>query len=103
MRYLEAFREPIVHRRRNLPRIVRPTLQFPEPGTLLPGDVERPGEAVFGRRLGPIPPSSSRHSPLMRSYHKLIYFNGVDKGGHFAAWEEPEHFTAELRAAFRSQ
>jgi hypothetical protein len=39
----------------------------------------------------------------MRSYHKLIYFNGVDKGGHFAAWEEPEHFSAELRAAFRSQ
>jgi len=37
-----------------------------------------------------------------RSYHKLIYFNEVDKGGHFAAWEEPELFSAELRAAFRS-
>ena len=37
-----------------------------------------------------------------RAYHKLIYFNEVDKGGHFAAWEEPELFTTELRAAFRS-
>jgi pimeloyl-ACP methyl ester carboxylesterase len=37
-----------------------------------------------------------------RSYHKLIYFNEVDKGGHFAAWEQPELFSSELRAAFRS-
>ena len=37
-----------------------------------------------------------------RAYPKLIYFNEVDKGGHFAAWEEPELFAAELRAAFKS-
>jgi len=37
-----------------------------------------------------------------RAYHKLIYFNRVDKGGHFAAWEQPELFSAELRAAFKS-
>jgi pimeloyl-ACP methyl ester carboxylesterase len=37
-----------------------------------------------------------------RCYRRLIYFHEVDKGGHFAAWEEPELFTAELRAAFRS-
>ena len=37
-----------------------------------------------------------------RAYRNLIYFNEVDKGGHFAAWEEPELFSAELRAAFRS-
>jgi pimeloyl-ACP methyl ester carboxylesterase len=37
-----------------------------------------------------------------RAYHKLIYFNEVDKGGHFAAWEQPELFSIELRAAFRS-
>jgi pimeloyl-ACP methyl ester carboxylesterase len=37
-----------------------------------------------------------------RAYHKLIYFNRVDKGGHFAAWEQPELFSSELRAAFRS-
>jgi pimeloyl-ACP methyl ester carboxylesterase len=36
-----------------------------------------------------------------RAYPKLIYFNRVDKGGHFAAWEQPDIFVAELRAAFR--
>jgi pimeloyl-ACP methyl ester carboxylesterase len=35
-------------------------------------------------------------------YPHLAYFNEVDKGGHFAAWEEPELFSAELRAAFSS-
>ena len=37
-----------------------------------------------------------------QSFHKLIYWNEVDKGGHFAAWEQPELFVAEVRAAFRS-
>ena len=37
-----------------------------------------------------------------RAYRNLIYFHEVDKGGHFAAWEQPELFAAELRAAFRS-
>jgi pimeloyl-ACP methyl ester carboxylesterase len=37
------------------------------------------------------------------SYPNLTYFNEVDKGGHFAAWEEPELFSNEMRAAFRSQ
>jgi pimeloyl-ACP methyl ester carboxylesterase len=37
-----------------------------------------------------------------RAYLKLIYFNEVNKGGHFAAWEEPELFARELRAAFKS-
>ena len=37
-----------------------------------------------------------------RAYRNLIYFHEVDKGGHFAAWEQPELFCAELRAAFRS-
>ena len=44
----------------------------------------------FGQELG-------RGAPC-----NLIYFNEVDRGGHFAAWEEPEIFAAELRAAFRS-
>ena len=37
-----------------------------------------------------------------RAYRNLIYFKEVDKGGHFAAWEQPELFSAEMRAAFRS-
>ncbi len=36
------------------------------------------------------------------SYPNVIYYNQVDKGGHFATWEEPELFSAEIRAAFRS-
>jgi pimeloyl-ACP methyl ester carboxylesterase len=36
-----------------------------------------------------------------RAYRNLVYFNEADKGGHFAAWEQPGLFTAELRAAFR--
>jgi len=37
-----------------------------------------------------------------RAYPKLGYFHEVDKGGHFAAWEQPELFTSEMRAAFKS-
>ena len=37
-----------------------------------------------------------------RAYPKLIYYNKLDKGGHFAAWEQPELFVAELRTGFKS-
>ena len=37
-----------------------------------------------------------------RAYPKLIHYNKLDKGGHFAAWEQPELFTAEMRTAFKS-
>ena len=37
-----------------------------------------------------------------RAYPRLIHYNKLDKGGHFAAWEEPQAFTRELRTAFRS-
>ena len=37
-----------------------------------------------------------------RAYPSLIYYNKVDKGGHFAAWEQPQLFTEEMRAAFKS-
>ncbi len=37
-----------------------------------------------------------------RSYKNLIYFNEVNKGGHFASWEEPQLFAEEMRAAFKS-
>jgi pimeloyl-ACP methyl ester carboxylesterase len=36
------------------------------------------------------------------AYPELIYFNEVDRGNHFAAWQEPELFTSEIRAAFRT-
>jgi pimeloyl-ACP methyl ester carboxylesterase len=37
-----------------------------------------------------------------KAYPKLIYYNRLPKGGHFAAWEQPQLFTEELRAAFKS-
>lgn len=37
-----------------------------------------------------------------RAYPKLIYYNKLDRGGHFAAWEQPALFSSEMRAAFRS-
>jgi pimeloyl-ACP methyl ester carboxylesterase len=37
-----------------------------------------------------------------KSYPNVTYFNEVERGGHFAAWEEPELFSDEVRAAFRS-
>lgn len=37
-----------------------------------------------------------------RAYPKLIYYNKLDKGGHFAAWEQPQIFAEEMRAAFRT-
>jgi pimeloyl-ACP methyl ester carboxylesterase len=39
---------------------------------------------------------------VKHAYHNLIYYNAAEKGGHFAAWEEPEIFASELRAAFKS-
>jgi pimeloyl-ACP methyl ester carboxylesterase len=52
---------------------------------------------VFPRELYQAPRSWAE-----QAYPKLIYFNEVDRGNHFAAWQEPELFTNELRAAFRS-
>jgi pimeloyl-ACP methyl ester carboxylesterase len=37
-----------------------------------------------------------------KAYPKLIHYNRLPKGGHFAAWEQPQSFTEELRASFRS-
>ena len=37
-----------------------------------------------------------------RAYPKLIHYNKLDKGGHFAAWEQPQLFSEEVRAGFRS-
>jgi pimeloyl-ACP methyl ester carboxylesterase len=37
-----------------------------------------------------------------RAYPKLVRYGRLDKGGHFAAWEQPEVFATELRARFKS-
>ena len=52
---------------------------------------------VFPEEVYRAPETWARHA-----YRNLIYFHEVDKGGHFAAWEQPELFAAEIRAAFKS-
>jgi pimeloyl-ACP methyl ester carboxylesterase len=42
------------------------------------------------------------YSWAKRAYHRLIYFHEADRGGHFAAWEQPHLFSEEVRAGFRS-
>jgi pimeloyl-ACP methyl ester carboxylesterase len=65
--------------------------QAPPPVSVPVGYTTFPGEIVATPR-----------SWVEQAYPTLIYFNKVDKGGHFAAWEEPELFTSEIRAAFKS-
>jgi pimeloyl-ACP methyl ester carboxylesterase len=60
-------------------------ISLPVAVTVFPEDVYRP------------PQSWAR-----RAYPTLIYFHEAAKGGHFAAWEQPELFSQELRAAFQS-
>jgi pimeloyl-ACP methyl ester carboxylesterase len=62
-----------------------PEVQVPVGFTTFPGEIFR-----------------APRSWVEASYPNLIHFNEVDKGGHFAAWEEPQLFSEEVRAAFRS-
>jgi len=63
--------------------------QAPPPVSIPVGFTQFPGEIVRTPR-----------SWVELAYPTLTYFNKADKGGHFAAWEEPQLFTEELRAAF---
>jgi pimeloyl-ACP methyl ester carboxylesterase len=59
--------------------------------------VDMPEEAIadLRRRI------ADTRSWVEKSYPNVTYFNEVDRGGHFAAWEEPDLFASEIRAAFR--
>ncbi len=62
------------------------------------GEVSVPAAVSrFPREIIPLPRSWAE-----RAYPNLVYFNELEKGGHFAAWEQPELFAGEMRAAFRS-
>ena len=65
--------------------------QAPPPVTVPVGFTTFPGEIW-----------ASPRSWVEAVYPGLAYFNEADKGGHFAAWEEPQLFSEEVRAAFRS-
>jgi pimeloyl-ACP methyl ester carboxylesterase len=62
-----------------------PAVSLPVAFTVFPGEIFR-----------------APRSWAERVYPNLVYFNEVDRGGHFAAWEEPQLFAAEMRAAFRA-
>jgi pimeloyl-ACP methyl ester carboxylesterase len=62
----------------------RPEVKLPVGFTTFPGEIFR-----------------APRSWVEKSYPNVAYFHEVDKGGHFAAWEEPELFATEIRAAFR--
>ena len=59
-----------------------------------PGEAWASGDTASGWKRG--------EPWTRRAYRNLIYFHEVDRDGHFAAWEQPELFASELRAAFRS-
>jgi pimeloyl-ACP methyl ester carboxylesterase len=62
-----------------------PAMALPAAYSVFPGELVRPPQGW-----------------LEQVYPNLIYFGQAERGGHFAAWEEPELFAAELRAAFKS-
>jgi hypothetical protein len=63
----------------------------PPPVSLPVGFTTFPGEIFAAPR-----------SWVEKAYSNLVYFNSVDRGGHFAAWEQPQLFSTEMRAAFAS-
>ena len=50
----------------------------------------------------PVPSGLSDEERAERAYPKLIQYNDLPKGGHFAAWEQPQLLTEEIRSGFRS-
>ncbi len=65
--------------------------QTPPPASVPVAFTQFPGELFRAPR-----------SWVEQGYPNVLYFNKAERGGHFAAWEEPDLFTSELRAAFRS-
>ena len=72
-------------------RAAKASLKDPPPHVKLPV-----AYTVFPDELFQAPRHWVKHA-----YHNLVYYNEAPKGGHFAAWEEPQLFAEELRAAFR--
>jgi pimeloyl-ACP methyl ester carboxylesterase len=66
------------------------------------GQAPPPMRLPFGFTTFPGEIWKTPRSWVEKNYPNTIYFNAVDRGGHFAAWEEPQLFSQEIRAAFRS-
>jgi pimeloyl-ACP methyl ester carboxylesterase len=66
------------------------------------GQTPRPMNLPFGFTTFPGEIWKTPRSWVEKNYPNVMYFNEVDRGGHFAAWEEPQLFSEEMRKAFRS-
>jgi pimeloyl-ACP methyl ester carboxylesterase len=79
-------------------RLYWETFQLPKAGFFDPRGVKIPvAVSAFPDEIYTAPKNWAENA-----YPKLIYYNKLDKGGHFAAWEQPQLLTGELRAAFKS-
>jgi hypothetical protein len=78
-------------------RMPRSTQECPAPPQSTQGVAIPVAVSVYPDELYPAPRSWTE-----RAYLKLIYYNRLPMGGHFAAWEQPESFSSEVRAGFRS-
>ncbi len=79
-------------------RLYWETFQLPKAGFFDPRGVKIPvAVSAFPDEIYTAPKNWAE-----KAYPKLIYYNKLDKGGHFAAWEQPQLLTEELRAAFKS-
>jgi len=74
----------------------------PRPQPVRPARPRRRSRFRSASRRSPARVWAAPRSWAEQSYPTLTYFNKVDRGGHFAAWEQPALFAAELRAAFKS-
>ena len=72
------------------------------PQPVRPARLRRRSRFRSASRRSPARSSAAPRSWVEEVYPDLAYFNEVDRGGHFAAWEEPELFSEEVRAAFKS-
>jgi len=79
-------------------RLYWETFQLPKAGFFDPRHVTIPvAVSVFPDEIYAAPKNWAE-----KAYSHLIYYNRLDKGGHFAAWEQPQLFVGEMRAAFQS-
>lgn len=79
-------------------RLYWETFQISKAGFFDPRNVTIPvAVSAFPDEIYAVPKSWA-----VKAYPKLIYFNKLDKGGHFAAWEQPKVFAEEIRASFKT-
>ena len=96
--------------------LINQTMEYAYPTLVIEGEVSsfkvNQNKFVFFAPMGVTIPVAVSAFPdelyqapkswVEKTFPKLIYYNRPDKGGHFAAWEQPEIFSEEMRAAFKS-